>query len=173
MVYELPLVREAYGFQRTTCGCPLCQVPCRHLPGALDPSDLGRLCPPGHDLVAWAEQHLRARLDKSYPVLVPARRETGYCHWYVAGRCAVHPAAPFGCAFFDAHMSAAEEEARVAATVQAIRADEAAGGPYQRVWSHLRDRGLVGRPADQAALLSDMHRVRRRFPIRPKEPPRS
>src|SRR5207248_10556174 len=57
MVYELPLVREAYGFARTSCRCALCQVPCRHLPGALDPSDLPRLCPPGHDLFAWAEQH--------------------------------------------------------------------------------------------------------------------
>ena len=96
MIYELPLVREAYGFGRTTCGCPLCQAPCRHLPGALDPADLSRLCPPGHDLLPWAEQHLRAMVDKPYPTLVPARRESGYCHWYVGGACAVHPAAPFG-----------------------------------------------------------------------------
>jgi hypothetical protein len=164
MIYELPLVREAYGFRRTACGCPLCQAPCRHLPGALDPADLPRLCPPGHELLPWAEQHLRAMVDKPYPTLVPARRESGYCHWYVGGACAVHPAAPFGCAFFDAHMPAAEEAARVAATVQAIRDDEAANGCYFRVWLHLKDNGLIGRSPDRAALMSDLHRIRRRWP---------
>jgi hypothetical protein len=164
-MYELPFVREAHGFRRTACACPLCQAPCRHLPGAFDPSDLTRLCPPGHDLLSWAEQHLRALLDKPYPTLVPARRRSGYCHWHVGGACAVHPAAPYGCAFFDAHMPAAEEAARVAATVRAIRADEASDGPYYRVWLHLRKKGLVGRPADRAALLRDLRRIQRRHAL--------
>ncbi len=158
----LPTVREEYGFRRTECGCALCQVYCRHMPGALDPSDLPRLCPPGQDLFAWAEQHLRALVDKSYPTLVPARRENSSCHWYFAGQCAVHDRAPFGCSFFDAHQPAAETARRREATVRAIREDAAANGPYVRVWRHLRRLGLVGRSADRAALFREMQKIRRR-----------
>src|SRR5438874_6570965 len=53
-VRELPMVREEFGFRRTECACAFCKAPCRHLPGALDPSDLPRLCPPGKDVFAWA-----------------------------------------------------------------------------------------------------------------------
>ncbi len=162
MTNELPVVREQHGFRRTECGCALCQVYCRHLPGALDPADLARLCPPGQDLFTWAEQHLRALVDKSYPTLVPARREDSVCHWYFAGRCAVHDQAPYGCAFFDSHQPQAEVQRRREATVQAIRRDAAANGPYVRLWRHLRRKGLVGRPADRAALFREMQKRRRR-----------
>jgi hypothetical protein len=159
---ELPIVQEVHGFRRTQCGCALCQVYCRHLPGALDPSDLARLYPPGSDLFAWAEEHLRALVDKSYPTLVPARREDSSCHWYFAGQCAVHEHAPYGCAFFDAHQPQAEVSRRREATVQAIRQDAAADGLYVQVWRHLRRKGLIGRPGDRAALFREMQRIRRR-----------
>ena len=159
---ELTLLREEFGFPRTACGCPFCQVYCRHLPGALDPSDLARLCPPQQELFAWAEQHLRALVDKPYPTLVPARRPSGACHWYFAGRCAVHPQAPYGCAFFDSHMPRAEVDRRVSATVQAIRQDAVAGGLYFQVWRHLRDKGLIAPPPDRSALVRELAKIRRR-----------
>lgn len=162
MANELPLIREAFGFRRTICGCVFCKVHCRHLPGALDPSDLARLCPPGRDLLAWAEQHLRALIHKPYPTLVPARRESGSCHWYFDGKCAVHDQAPYSCAFFDSHMPESEVAKRVAATVAAIRQDVAANGPYYQVWLHLRRKGLIGRPADRAALFRELRKIRRR-----------
>jgi hypothetical protein len=159
---ELPLAREELSFRRTECACACCQLYCRHVPGTLGPSDLARLCPAGHDVFAWAEQHLRALVDRPYPALVPAAREDGHCHWYVGGRCAVHENAPYGCAFFDAHMPPPEVDRRVTATLEAIREDAAAKGPYYRVWLHLRRKGLLGRGGDWAALRAEARKLLRK-----------
>ena len=154
--------REELGFGRTACACAFCAAYCHHLPGTLNPSDLDRLCPPGQDLFAWAEQHLRALTGKSYPALVPARQSNGHCHWHLDGRCAVHANAPFGCAFFDAHQSDAEVGRRADAAVRSIRADTEADGPYLRVWRHLRRLGLTAAPGDRDGLASEMQSLRRR-----------
>jgi hypothetical protein len=154
--------REELGFRRTVCACALCSAYCRHLPGTLNPSDLDRLCPPGADLLAWAEQHLRALVDKPYPALVPARGPGGACHWLFDGRCAVHESAPFGCAYFDAHQPDDEVARRAEAAVRAIREDEAANGPYYRAWMHLRARGLIAPPGDREALTREALRIVRR-----------
>jgi hypothetical protein len=158
---ELPQVREEHGFRRTACGCALCSAPCKHIPGSLDPSDLARLCPPGQDLFAWAEQHLRAVTDKPFPTLVPARQAGGPCHWYVNGCCAVHEHAPYSCAFFDAHIDDAEVQRRSAATIRARRDDAAAQGPYLRLWQYLCDRGLTACSGDRAALAEEVRRIGR------------
>jgi hypothetical protein len=157
---ELPLVREELGFRRTECGCAFCQAYCLHVPGSLGPTDLQRLCPPGSDVFAWAEEHLRALIDKPYPALVPVRRD-GPCHWHFGGRCAVHDRAPFGCAFFDAHMDRAEVERRSAAVVRAVTDDAAANGLHYRVWLHLRNKGLTAPSGDRAGLRAEMERIRR------------
>jgi hypothetical protein len=156
---ELPLIREVHGFKRTRCGCVYCAAPCRHVPGGLDPSDLERLCPPGRDVFAWAEEHLRALTGRPYPTLVPARHPEGHCHWLIEGKCAVHDNSPYGCAFFDAHMSRDEADRRQAATVQARRADADAGGLYHRVWLHLCQKGLIARPGDRAGLVEEVGRM--------------
>jgi hypothetical protein len=132
------------------------------MPGTLVPSDLARLCPAGQDVFAWAEQHLRALTGKPYPALVPARGAYGPCHWFFDGKCAVHAGAPFGCAFFDAHMPDEEVARRSAAMVEAIREDAAAGGVYGRVWRHLREKGLVVPAGDRAAVRAGMEKVRRK-----------
>src|ERR1700682_4838839 len=90
LAQELPLVRQEYGFHRTVCGCAFCRTPCRHLPGSLDVTDLLRLCPAGEDVMAWAQEHLRALTEKPYPTLVPARHPHGPCHWLFDGQCVVH-----------------------------------------------------------------------------------
>jgi hypothetical protein len=158
---ELPLVREQFGFRRTVCGCEFCKAPCRHIPGSLDVADLPRLCPPGQDVFAWAEQHLRALTSLPVPTLVPARRADGSCHWLFGGRCAVHDNAPYSCAFFDSHMSETEARHRSTATVQARREDAAKNGLYHRVWLHLCRKGLIGRFGDRDALAEDVHKIRR------------
>ncbi len=155
-------MREEFGFGRTVCGCSFCQVHCRHLPGTLVPSDLPRLCPQGQDVFAWAEAHLRALTDKPYPALVPARGVLGHCHWLFEGRCAVHGAAPFGCAFFDTHMADDEVRRRAEAMAGAIRDDSAAGGLYRRVWDHLCRRGLTAPSGDRDAVMAEIADVRRR-----------
>jgi hypothetical protein len=156
---ELP--REQYGFRRTECGCEFCQAPCRHVPGSLDVADLSRLCPPGQDVFAWAEQHLRALTDKPFPTLVPARQANGHCHWFMGGKCAVHGSAPYSCAFFDAHMTGDEAERRSAATIRARREDARHNGLYVRVWRHLCQKGLTGSSGDREALAADVARIRR------------
>ena len=149
---EASSARAEHGFERTRCGCAFCQAPCRHVPGSLDPADLSRLCPSGQDVFRWAEEHLRALTDKAVPTLVPVRQANGQCHWYFDGRCAVHEQAPYSCAFFDCHMSAAEVSRRTEATSSQarVREDAAADGLYFRIWRrHLctkaNDRSL-GRP---------------------------
>ncbi len=97
-----------YGFERTRCGCELCQAYCRYVPGRLDVADLERLCPEGQDVFTWAEHHLRAVPDAPSPKLVPVRRSNGHCHWYLDDKCLVHQNAPYGCAYFDSHMDLAE-----------------------------------------------------------------
>jgi hypothetical protein len=158
---ELPLIREEHGFRRTECACPFCQAPCRHIPGGLDPADLPRLGPQGQDLFTWAEQHLRALTDRPFPTLVPARGPDGSCHWFFTGCCAVHAAAPYGCAFFDSHMRPQEIERRYAATIQARQADQAANGLYYRVWLHVCHKGLIATAGSREALTADWLRIHR------------
>ena len=152
-------MRETHGFARTECGCVFCQAPCRHIPGSLDPSDLTSLCPAGQDVFIWAEQHLRAVVDKAVPRLVPARQANGHCHWYFENRCLVHEHAPYSCAFFDTHMTDEEIARRSAATLESRRKDAAAQGLYFRVWEHLIRMGLTTPPGDRAALEEDVHKL--------------
>ncbi len=153
--------REHHGFRRTVCACALCAAPCQHIPGSLDTSDLTRLCPEGRDVLEWAEEHLRAVTDKPFPTLVPARGINGHCHWHFDGKCAVHENAPYGCAFFDAHMGEEEVQKRSAATIAARRDDAAAGGLYYRVWLHLCRKGLTSPSGDREALIEEVLRNRR------------
>jgi hypothetical protein len=124
----LPVIdpaRTEFGFRRTVCACHECTLNCRYLPGYLVPTDLERIqlyLSTRQDLLAWARQHLLASpgalvLHKGQvvriPTLVPARRADGACTFLTGDdRCAIHPMAPFGCAFFDAHQPLAEADRR-------------------------------------------------------------
>ena len=153
--------RTDFGFARTTCGCEYCKVYCRHMPGSLAVPDLERLCPKGQDIFAWAEQHLRAITTKPYPTLVPARQQNGECHWFFQGGCGVHEAAPYSCAFFDAHMSDEEAARRSEASVESRKEDAAAQGLYFRVWIHLQQKGLTAPHGDREGVRLDMSRLNR------------
>ncbi len=152
-------MREQYGFQRTRCDCDFCKVYCRHVPGRLDVSDLARLCPAGVDVFAWSETHLRAVTDTPYPKLIPARQDNGHCQWYVNGHCAVHQSAPFGCAFFDAHMTPTEVQIRSRTANRASEEDALENGLYSRVWRHLTERGLTRPSGERGALDEEMRRI--------------
>ncbi|HEV8058854.1 MAG TPA: hypothetical protein VGP68_03225 [Gemmataceae bacterium] len=152
--------REAFGFTRTICACAICQAPCHHIPGSLDVADLPRLCPPSQNVFTWAEEHLRAIVDKGYPTLVPSRGANSHCHWLFEGRCSVHAVAPYSCAFFDSHMTDVEIDRRSAATIKARRDDAAANGLYYQVWLHLCRKNLIGPPGDRAGLAEEVSRLR-------------
>lgn len=150
-----------HGFDRTRCGCEMCRIPCKHVPGALDPEDLPRMCPENHDIFSWAEEHLRALTNKPYPTLVPARQANGSCHWHFDGLCAVHDVSPFGCAFFDSHMSYEEAEKRREATIASRLKDKDKKGLYYQVWQHLCRLGKIGRPGNRAGMRAEGQKLLR------------
>jgi hypothetical protein len=164
-------VRQEFGFQRTACSCELCSFWCEIMPGYLVPSDLQRLCPPDADLMAWAREHVRAsqgfrqfdlRTEEmlQVPSLVPAKQANGHCHWLQSdGRCGVHDKSPFGCAFFDQHMTEAEAKKRGQAGQQARLEDFAENGPYSQVWHMLMEAGLTGGGEHDVAMI-ELRRIK-------------
>jgi hypothetical protein len=133
------------------------------MPGYLVPSDIERMASAlgAIDAREWALRSLLASpgaviamtnrttgetVRASVPTLVPARAASGHCVWFDAeyGRCGIHAAAPFGCAFFDCSMSRQEGDKRSLAGLRAIVEDRQANGLYSQIWDEL-DR--VGRKA--------------------------
>jgi hypothetical protein len=142
---ELPVVRTEFGFERSACGCERCAVFCRYMPGYLIPSDLERLIPPEADALAWAKVHLRAVMPGpgGMPNLVPAQKRNGHCHWYEEGKCLVWQNSPYGCAFFDQHMSFEEHDRRNQAGRAARQEAFEQNALYARLWQALKEAGLV------------------------------
>jgi len=109
-------------FDRTVCACSACVACCAH-PAPLIPNDLIR--------IAWVRQQSIAALltdlqpgrgailaDRRtgrllrIPTLIPRTRH-GRCVFLEDGaRCAIHPVSPFGCAYFDVHLDAADGQRR-------------------------------------------------------------
>lgn len=112
-------------WKRTKCGCSTCSSHCLEQPGYLIPGDFERIrdyldaagrgdevtnfvASPGA-VVANSETGVRSRVG----TIVPARRPDGACAFLDAqGRCTIHEVAPYGCAFFDSHMTKAEGSRR-------------------------------------------------------------
>jgi hypothetical protein len=160
----LPVIdptRSEFGLGRTVCACPDCTRSCRHIPGYLIPADLDRIrrhLAPDQDLRSWAKQHLLASpgalvlrhgQPKRILTLVPARRADGACLFLTdAGRCAIHPVAPFGCAFFDSHMPQAEADRRSQLGLQAVLEAWDASARYPHLWVALAGEGLTAPPPE-------------------------
>lgn len=117
-------------FDRTTCGCRRCQLPCETMPGALAPGDLELIAehlgekPDGEFALKYFEASEGAMvwtLGRVFrvPSIVPARKADGSCVFLKEGRCEIHPVAPSGCALTDMHMSDKEYEPRSQAIVRA------------------------------------------------------
>jgi Fe-S-cluster containining protein len=150
------VARQQFGFTRTSCDCHDCSVNCRFVPGMLIPHDLEPLrWATGPEVLPadWARQNLLAspgalvaspkRGVFRIRTLVPARRPDGACKFLTAdNRCAVHAVAPYGCAFFDAHMEKGEGLRRSRAGLVAIAEDAAVQSIYSQVWHLLHDEGL-------------------------------
>jgi len=111
-------------FLRTVCECDECRAHCMIHPGPLAPIDVPRLAEHlGISEEQLVDEHLtegrgatmynrRTGMTSTVHTLVPRRGDDGSCHWLKDGLCSVHPVAPFGCAYFDAHMSDAEAQSR-------------------------------------------------------------
>jgi len=155
-------VRTEFGFERTCCACPACVANCRHIPGYLIPADLARMAAVAREdeLLAWCKRHLLASPGAivareghvfRIPTLVPARRDDGACIFLTKeGACAVHATAPFGCAFFDAHMGPTQADRRSSAGLRAVAQAWQTGALYATVWTMLHDAGQVALAPEEA-----------------------
>ena len=147
------------GFERTTCDCDLCRVPCRHMPGALAPGDLEAIAEHLGVTMSgpWVEEHFRASDGAkvlsssgsvvSIPSMVPAQQEDGSCVFLDdAGHCKVHPVAPFGCAYLDMHMGEEEADNRSRTLIMLQLGDIASDGAYSKCIGVLKGKGCVAPP---------------------------
>ena len=147
-------------FERTSCDCELCKVPCRHMPGAMIPGDLEAISDHlgVHMSGPWVEEHFRASEGPRVryqgvwfsvaPSMVPAQKEDGSCVFLDDdGRCEVHPVAPFGCAYMDMHMGKEEADARSMAMMgEQVEDAQSEDGFYTTCIRVLAGKGLVAPP---------------------------
>lgn len=104
-------------FPRTKCGCTGCRECCTTHPGYLIPGDIEMVArhldqPVSAILHRFAASPGAVVADKQtgaqyrIPTIIPAPDEHGRCNFLdERGRCSIHDAAPFGCAYFDVHQS--------------------------------------------------------------------
>lgn len=150
-------------YSRTCCDCAECTINCKYMPGYLVPGDIERMFDasklPNEDVLAWAMRCLLASPGAlvvargqvlRIPTLVPARDATGYCLFLADNRCTIHDVSPFGCAFFDAHQSRAESDARSAHGLAQVLSAHAVKGLYSQLWQALFDAGKVAASPDES-----------------------
>lgn len=157
-----------FPFARSVCACRRCSICCEHIPGTLVPSDLAAIAAKfgRTDLEAFAREWMLAgdsatiRLADGRVLtlgkLVPRRGADGACVFYEHGRCSIHEVAPFGCRYYDAHMTDAASNQRDYAMSSALLDDIETGGRYTRAVAELRILGKLADPASQASLKAAM-----------------
>jgi Fe-S-cluster containining protein len=139
-----------HDFNRTVCACAECTRCCKKQPGPLIPGDYERI--QKHLGVSDAEMEKLfcaspgALVQDSFGVtrrigsIVPQTRKQGRCVFLDENdRCKIHEVAPFGCAYFDTHMSRDTAHRR---SLYAVRLQETkqyqelrAKLPYARVYN--------------------------------------
>jgi len=145
-------IRIEFKTKRTSCSCPDCVENCKHMPGFLVPSDLGRLIPSdvrGLALYDWAEKNLLAspgalvrntaeRRNFRIPTLVPAVKADGSCiHLTAENLCSIHENAPFGCAFFDCRPTGPRDRELASKGIREVQTHQQPGFLYGMLWRHL------------------------------------
>lgn len=123
-------------FERTRCACTDCSKFCRSQPGHLIPRDLERIAdaqgfasPLFLKPLLWASPGAvvgDARTGKSWRIgtITPRLRKSGRCVFLRDdGMCVIHEVAPFGCAYFDEHMSDDQHQSRSLFGLQLISGD--------------------------------------------------
>lgn len=112
-------------FGRTTCDCADCVAACRRQPGYLIPGDLERIAAhlgePVEEVAArcfWSSEGAVAmdtatgRQFRLRTITPRYNRHAKACVFLKDDRCTIHAVAPFGCAYFDTHMSASAAQPR-------------------------------------------------------------
>ncbi len=136
-------VPEGLQLARTVCGCPEDVAHCRKVPGQLIGSDIDALQEVlgDADLLDHLQASRGARVeegDRSWriPTIRPRMRGGRCVFLQEDDRCRVHSVAPFGCAYFDAHMDGDMSDARAWWGVAAIVADERYLALHARLQAH-------------------------------------
>lgn len=144
-------------FKRTNCDCQEDISACKKQPGYLIPKDIiaitYRLLTQGR--IETPEQAIQFfRAGKGALVgnsitghtwrihTITPKMENGRCVFLDdKDRCTIHDVAPFGCAFFDYHMSKEEGQQRSAWGLRDVQNDK----PYQALRQHLeqRDKSII------------------------------
>lgn len=144
-------------FDRTECACEQCVACCKHMPGYLAFGDLGVLAMGLRvenlaDLVPFLQasegpivMNQIAGLAYRIPTIVPAMNDRG-CVFLQDDRCKVHAHAPFGCGWFDPHMTKDLGDVRSQYALKQILEDFLSGGLYSQMWVHLKEFGKVAPP---------------------------
>lgn len=110
-------------FDRTTCACPDCITCCTEQPGSLAAGELEAIAQSLQlpvrvaALKFWASPGAllgNSLTGQTFRVgTITPRLVRGRCVFLDGqDRCTIHAVAPFGCAFFDTHMPAAEAHPR-------------------------------------------------------------
>lgn len=146
---------------RTVCGCELCRVGCRTMPGSLIPSDLPRIQAHAGDTSAeFLMEHFEvsegtvvAKIVNGVPVMidipsiVPAQRKDGSCVFLARdGHCQIHAVSPFGCSRHDSHMDDDESDRRSRFAVTEMARSHQLGDEYSQLCRRLAILGRVSRP---------------------------
>jgi len=112
------------GAQPTECSCTDCQRPCQHMPGMCVPGDAERIMDflglPMTQAPKWFNASPGAKVGtvdgRTWRIgtIVPAVKSDGSCVHFnqSTGKCQIHEVAPFGCRYFDWHMSKEEGDQR-------------------------------------------------------------
>jgi Fe-S-cluster containining protein len=131
-------------FDRTVCACRDCTDCCRQRPGHLISGDLERIA----DYLKLTVDAAKTKFRRSKGAIVlathtipgigtvatqhriltiaPKRKPDGSCTFLNQdGHCTIHPVSPFGCRYFDTHMSVCLSDARSSwGLVQIVRSHE-------------------------------------------------
>ncbi len=87
---------------------------------------------------------------REVPNITPARKEDGTCVFLSADKkCTIHAVAPYGCAFFDSHMSEKRGDMVSSEGVRTNMQDFDAEGEYSLLWYYLHPLGKINPPVEQ------------------------
>lgn len=114
-------------FQRTSCACKACSACCKRQAGPLANGDFERIAEflgETHEEAKkhfWASPGALVKLDDGRTIRVGTitpRMRRGRCVFLDENdQCKIHAVAPFGCAYFDTHMSNVTAQPRSVALV--------------------------------------------------------
>jgi len=174
-------MRTFMGYHRTHCDCPECALNCQYIPGYLLPSDLPKIAAfHGAELnpcLDWRHQDAHFHqfilenllaspgalvLKNGEPhrmrTIVPARKN-GWCKFFDGNLCTIHPVAPFGCAFFDAHQDPHVSSAISGAglTIIARLWEDDPHSLYCQIWNVLYRKSMRSPPPEECRQRMENH----------------